>query len=267
MNMKSNIFTTLLILLVMTASCTTSANRTNSGEIGNRDDNSTRLMSYNIRNAKGLDDVTDYDRIADVINGADADIVGIQELDSVTARSEGVNVLDVLAEKTSMYSTYAAAIDYDGGKYGVGVLSKEKPISVTRVPLPCSKEPRMLLIVEMDDYYFGNTHFSLNEEDRLRAVEIIKAETEKLNPDKPYFLVGDINATPESTVVQSLAKEFTSLVSPEEFTIPATNPNRTIDYIFAYNANGDWEPLNNSGVIAEDVASDHRPLYADVDIR
>jgi len=264
--MKAKIFNVSLLLLILVTSCNTSGNRSSSSQESNQVENSIRLMSYNIRNAKGLDDVTDYDRIADIINNSAPDIIGIQELDSVTGRSQGVDVLNVLAEKTEMFSTYAAAIDYDGGKYGIGVLSKVKPVNVIKVPLPCSREPRMLLIVEMDNYYFGNTHFSLNEEDRLKSVDIIKEEVKKLNSDKPFFLVGDINATPESVVLQSLYDDFTSLVSPDEYTIPASNPNRTIDYIFAFNANGKWETLNNSGVLAEDVASDHRPLYADVNI-
>ena len=71
-------------------------------------------MSYNIRNARGLDDITDYDRIANVIKSVRPDIIGIQELDSVTGRSEGVDVLNVLSRKTLMYATYAASIDYDG---------------------------------------------------------------------------------------------------------------------------------------------------------
>ncbi|MDD3511595.1 MAG: endonuclease/exonuclease/phosphatase family protein, partial [Fermentimonas sp.] len=138
-----------------------------------QEENSIRLMSYNIRNARGLDEMTDYQRIADVINSVAPDIIAVQELDSVTARSKGVDVLDVLARNTLMNPTYASAIDYDGGKYGVGILSKEKPLSIKKIPLPGREEPRILLIVEMDDYYFGCTHFSLTDEDRLESVEII----------------------------------------------------------------------------------------------
>ena len=229
-----------------------------------KEENSIRLMSYNIRNAKGLDNVTDYDRIANIILGAAPDIIGIQELDSVTGRSNGVDVLDVLSRKTLMYSTYAASIDYDGGKYGVGVLSKEKPISVIKVALPCRNEPRMLLIVEMEDYYFGNTHFSLNAEDRMKAVEIIKSEIEKMGDNKPFFLVGDINATPESEVVKLLMSEFKSLVPINQYTIPAENPTKCIDYIFGYDGVEGWSLLTDKGVIDEKVASDHRPLFADI---
>lgn len=178
-------FILLFIINTLLASLRTFAQTT-----PDKEDNSVRLMSYNIRNARGLDNITDYDRIANVILEAAPDIIGIQELDSVTGRSKGVDVLDILSRETLMYPTYAASIDYDGGKYGIGVLSKEKPINVIKVPLPCRNEPRMLLIVELEDYYFANTHFSLNSEDRMKAVEIINREVNKLDNSKPFFLVG-----------------------------------------------------------------------------
>lgn len=235
-------------------------------EIHVQEENSVRLMSYNIRNARGLDSVTDYDRIADVILNVAPDIIAVQELDSVTTRSNGADVLDVLSRKTLMHPTYASAIGYDGGKYGIGILSKEKPLSVKKVSLPGREEPRMLLIVEMDDYYFGSTHFSLTNEDRLKSVEIIKSEAEKLNKNKPFFLAGDMNATPESKVQEEMNKSFTSLVSPKQFTYPADNPVKCIDYIYGYNGTEGWSLLTDKGVIAEKAASDHRPLFADIRI-
>ena len=229
-----------------------------------KEENSIRLMSYNIRNAKGLDNITDYDRISNIIKSAAPDIIGIQELDSVTGRSNKVDVLDVISRETLMYPTYAASINYDGGKYGIGILSKEKPINVIRVPLPCRSEPRVLLIVELKDYYFANTHFSLNEEDRMKAVEIIKNEIKKLNVNKPFFLVGDINSSPESEVIKSLLSDFRTLVPSNQLTIPADNPTSCIDYILGYNGATGWSLLTDKGVVAEKVASDHRPLYADI---
>src|SRR5688572_6887828 len=79
-----------------------------------------RLLSYNIRNAKGMDNITDYDRTVAVIKRADADIVALQEVDSVTKRSNGVDVLSHLAQKTGLHAVYGAAIDYQQGKYGLG---------------------------------------------------------------------------------------------------------------------------------------------------
>lgn len=231
-------------------------------EVPVQEGNSIRLASYNVRNSLGMDNITDHQRVADVINRINPDIIAIQELDSVTNRSNQVDVLDALSRKTLMFPTYAAAIDHDGGKYGIGVLSKEKPLSVKRIALPGREEARMLLIVELEAYYFGCTHFSLNAEDRMQSVEIIKREAGKL--DKPFFLAGDMNASPDSPVQEAMNESFTALNSPKENTYPATNPTACIDYIYGYDGMEDWSRLTNRGVIAEELASDHRPLYADI---
>ena len=101
-----------------------------------------RLMSYNVRNCRGLDDSVSYERIARIITDANADAVAIQELDSMTTRYPQQDVLGNLAALTGMYPTYAPSIDYAGGKYGIGMLSRQKPLSHRRVPLPCRSEPR-----------------------------------------------------------------------------------------------------------------------------
>ena len=44
-----------------------------------------RMMSYNIRNATGLDGKIDTRRIASVIDSVAPDVVAIQEIDSITA--------------------------------------------------------------------------------------------------------------------------------------------------------------------------------------
>ena len=49
-----------------------------------KEENSLRILSYNVRNCKGMDNLTDYQRVADVINKIAPDVVAVQELDSVT---------------------------------------------------------------------------------------------------------------------------------------------------------------------------------------
>jgi len=100
------------------------------------------LMSYNVRNCLGLDGEVSYDRVARVINDAAPDAVALQELDSMTTRYPEQDVLRNLAERTGMYPVYAASIDYRGGKYGIGMLTREKPLSFRRVALQCRSEPR-----------------------------------------------------------------------------------------------------------------------------
>ena len=141
----------------------------------NPNNNSTdtlRIMSHNVRNCKGMDLKLDYDRCADVINRAQPDIVAVQELDSMTSRYEGYYALGELATRTKMHDYYAPSIKYKGGKYGIGILSKEPAISLKQYPLPCRKEPRTMLVAEFDKFYFICTHLSLIGEDQVESVRI-----------------------------------------------------------------------------------------------
>lgn len=75
-----------------------------------------------------------------------------------------------------MFPTYAPAIDFDGGKYGVGMLSKEKPVSYRYIALPGREEERVLLWVEFERYIFCCTHLSLTPEDRMLSLPILRRE-------------------------------------------------------------------------------------------
>lgn len=223
---------------------------------------SHRVMSYNVRNCTGLDGKTDYQRIANIIKNANCEAVAIQELDSMTTRYEGQDMLKNLAELTGMYPTFAPSIDYQGGKYGIGMLTKEKPISHRRVALPCRSEPRSLEIVELKDYYYCCTHLSLHAEDRETSIGIIIDELSKL--DKPVMIAGDFNAEPEEKSMQEMAKHFQIFEKNTPYTFPANEPNIEIDYIALYSDKGATAEVNEHTVIEAKVESDHRPLVADI---
>lgn len=221
-----------------------------------------RVMSYNVRNCTGLDKITDYQRIADIIKAAECEAVAIQELDSMTTRYEGQDMLKNLADLTGMYPTFAPSIDYQGGKYGIGMLTKEKPLSHRRVALPCRSEPRSLQIVELENYYYCCTHLSLHAEDRETSIGIIVDELSKL--DKPVIIAGDFNAEPEEKSMQEMAKHFQIFEKNTPYTFPADEPNIEIDYIALYSDKGATAEVNEHTVIEAKVESDHRPLVADI---
>jgi len=221
-------------------------------------------MSYNIQNGRGMDNIVDYQRIADVITGVSPDVVALQELDSVTGRSKGIDVLARLAELTSMYAVYGASILYDGGKYGIGILSKEKPVSWKRIPLPGREELRSLLIVEFAGYIVCCTHFSLNRDDRQASVSIINEAVKDYK--KPVFLAGDINAVPSSPVLKAFNENWAVLSDTAVFTIPSDNPRRTIDYIMGYTPEGYKYSVQQNQVL-NTLASDHLPLFSDVRLK
>lgn len=134
-----------------------------------QEENTWRVMTYNIRNAKKADQETNYSQVADVIHRVAPDVVAIQEVDSATSRSHGAFVLKEIAQSTMMYHTYGAIGDFEGGKLGLGVLSKEKPLHWHTISLPGKEEPRGLLVVEFDKYVVCCTQLSLE----LRLLKFI----------------------------------------------------------------------------------------------
>lgn len=233
-----------------------------SQEKGAREDNTLRIMSYNIRNGRGMDDVSNFQRTADVINKVRPNVVAVQEVDSVTGRSGQTDVLRVLADKTLMFPIYAPAIDYDGGKYGIGMLAKEKPLGYRYLALPGREEERVLLIVEFEKYIYCCTHLSLTGEDRLASLDIIRREAAKAN--KPLFIAGDFNAHPDSEVIKGIQKDFVILTNTKQPTFPADEPTETIDYIAAYAKDTTAFTRLSSWVVNEPAASDHRPIVTDI---
>ena len=218
-------------------------------------------MSYNVKNGYGLDGVKAIERCADVIREVQPDVVAVQEVDSCTRRNK-FYVLGKMAEKAGGYHAYfGPTIPHTGGKYGIGVLSKKPALSVKFYRLPCRREPRGLLVVEFDKYYMLCTHLSLNEEDRVTSVGIIRDVVSKL--DKPAFIAGDMNARPTSKPMEAFKEYAQVLSNDKKFTIPSNEPRACIDYILG--VNGTFKVLKD--VVGYDILySDHLPLYVDVKV-
>ena len=220
-----------------------------------------RVMSYNVKNGYGLDGVKAIERCADVIREVQPNVVAVQEVDSCTRRNK-FYVLGKMAEKAGGYHAYfGPTIPHTGGKYGIGVLSKKPALSVEFHRLPCRREPRGLLVVEFDKYYMLCTHLSLNEEDRVTSVGIIRDVVSKL--DKPAFIAGDMNARPTSKPMEAFKEYAQVLSNDKKFTIPSNEPRACIDYILG--VNGTFKVLKD--VVGYDILySDHLPLYVDVKV-
>lgn len=179
-----------------------------------------QIMSYNVRHCAGTDMVVDYDRTAAVITQQQPDVIAIQELDSMTGRSGHHDQLGELASRTGYHQVFGAAIDFDGGQYGVGILTREMPLSTKHIPLP-GEEPRLLLVVELEDFVIACTHLDLEEVQRLASVPLIMEEAQRWQ--KPFLLAGDWNDTPNSELLEVMTQYFTVL-SGEEATYPADEP-------------------------------------------
>ena len=243
----------ILIVVLLVAACEPT-------NIVTRNEGELVLMSYNVRNGKGMDNKRNLNRTAAVIRAAQPDVVALQEIDSVTRRSDKVDVAAYLGRKCSMYHTFSKAIDFDGGGYGVAILSHEKPRSVKRFALPGREEARTLLVVEFKRYIFVSTHLSLTAEDRLASLGVIDSLAKAAT--KPIFFAGDWNATPDSEFGRALSQTMQYLTDSTQCTFPADNPRTVIDYIVAPRTQ--LIKVLHREVIDEPIASDHRPIFVKV---
>lgn len=225
-----------------------------------QENNQLRIMSYNVRNGNGLDGTRSYRRIGDAIRKQRPQYVAIQEVDSMTGRSGHRDVLKELAIESGLYPTFGKAISFDGGSYGVGILSAERPLSVRRIALPGREEKRTLLIAEFERFVFGCMHLSLTEADQLASLPIIRQEVKRWN--KPVVLAGDWNTEPGSQFINDFSKDFQIVTSPKQFTFPADQPTDCIDYIAIYKPGMASLVKRTAYVVNEPKASDHRPVFS-----
>lgn len=231
-----------------------------------------RLMSYNVCHCKGFDDRrVDCTRTAAAILKERPDFVGLQEVDVGVKRSGMIDEPVELGRLAGYHATFAKAIDYRGGEYGVAVLSREKPLSVQRIPIP-APEPRILLMCEFTNCWFGTTHLDSRTirgapaPSHVMAVPTISNIVVKCGVGgKPVFLTGDWNATPRSEFVARM-RRFLSILNDVKH---PTNGRQTrcIDYVAVDSANADKVSVKESHVIHECLASDHKPVIVALEIK
>ena len=161
-------------------------------------DGATRLVTYNVGVFTKYVSDGSYQMIADMMTEGKADLVGISELDSCTVRTGRVFQLKKFAElmgKEWSYE-YSRAMAYQGGAYGDGIASREKPVRAFAAPLPKGDgaEPRVMVVVEFEKYVFATTHLdhvsSLAQAGQVDEINKV-IEREFGGSKKPVFLGGD----------------------------------------------------------------------------
>ena len=205
--------------------------------------------------------------------------LSMNELDSCNTR-HNVFQIKLFAEAMGGWDyTFAQALDYKGGGYGIGIASDPSLQLQKRFRLKLDRgdgsEQRALAVCEFRDFVFCSTH--LDHKSKTAQLVQAAAITEWIkatygNTDKPVFLCGDFNALPTSETISYMKREWT-ILSPFDFTYPASQPVKCIDYIMVYrNAASRVELLEAEVPVAFKsgdvrVASDHLPVYVDVKLR
>lgn len=229
-----------------------------------------RVLTYNIHHGEGMDGRIDLERIAELIRNAEPDLVALQEVDRGVRRSGGVDQPARLAELTGMKPVFERNIEYQGGDYGNAVLSRLPIVSSRNHHLPQSlpKEQRGMLEVHVQasgrPVLFLATHLDYHPDDteRMQSVAMLRSLLQQ-GPAIPTVLAGDMNALPDSRVIDGLTSFLMDahISGPQPiFTFPADAPDRRIDYVM-YDRCHAWNCIEYR-VLDEPVASDHRPVLA-----
>lgn len=229
-----------------------------------------RILAYNIHHGAGNDEALDLERIARLIRSLEPDLVALQEIDNRTERTGGVNQAAEIGRMVGMGSVFGPFMDYQGGQYGMALLSDLPFVNPTNHELPEGAEPRSSLAIRVQlpdgagELVFAGIHFYRTDEERMaqarRLLHVLEPET------VPVILAGDFNSTPDSAVMAFIGKTFAIPAKGDDhLTFPSDRPDREIDFI-VYRPSERFTVVE-SRVIDEPVASDHRPLLLVVEFR
>ncbi|WP_405714827.1 MULTISPECIES: endonuclease/exonuclease/phosphatase family protein [unclassified Streptomyces] len=248
-----------------------------------------RVATYNIHAGAGMDNVFDLDRQTAELRSLDADVIGLQEVDVRWGdRSEWRDLAGELAGRLGMQVSFAPIYRLDPltpgapmREFGVAVLSRYRIVSaenhdITRlstqdpnpVPAPAPGFGEVVLRVKGLPVHVYATHLDYRGDPSLRIAQVadtrrIMAE-DRVSERRPVrqILLGDFNAAPAAPELAPLWQELDD-VEPGGPTYPAQDPVQRIDYVAV---SKDTVRVRDAAV-AETLASDHRPVVADLLLR
>jgi endonuclease/exonuclease/phosphatase family metal-dependent hydrolase len=233
-----------------------------------------RVMTYNIHVGVGMDKKLDLQRIADVINHEHPDLVGLQEVDRGVKRTEGKDEIGELAAMTRMDYAFAHNLDYQGGQYGVAILSRFliQKIDHQKFENKREAERRGMIRVEVEidrrKVNFVTTHLDYQYEDGrvFEAQQLLKILEDLKGP---LVVVGDLNDEPTGDAYKLMLTRFADAwlgtrARGEGFSYPADKPVKRIDYIFYGTADG---VRAKKASLINTLASDHVPVVAELELR
>jgi len=233
-----------------------------------------RVMTYNIHVGVGMDKKLDLQRIAEVISREHPDLVGLQEVDRGVKRTEEKDEIAELAKLTRMDYVFAHNLDYQGGQYGVAILSRFLIQKTDHQKYQNTREAerrgmiRVEVEVESRTINFVTTHLDYQYADgRLFETEQLLKFLDPVN--SPLIVVGDFNEEPGGDAYKLMTTKFEdawtrSRTKGAGLSYPADKPVKRIDYIFCRASD---HLRVKKIVVVNTLASDHLPVVAELEIR
>ncbi len=232
-----------------------------------------RVMSYNIHHGADRHEKNSLDSIGYFIKNSKPDIVGLQEVDSLCSRSGRIDQMKRLAEITGMHYAFIRHFPYQGGAYGLGILSKHPILKTESKKLrlltegPNGKSVSMLFatvkLSGKKKIMFVTAHYSASDK-ATRQSQVNETLQYLSDNHLPVIFTGDLNATPDAGEIQLLQQHLQSADTSLTPTFPDTLPTKKIDYILV-----SPQALRRVKNVSAPMVrhSDHLPLIAVIDLK
>ena len=238
-----------------------------------------RVMSFNIRHARGMNGEVSLQNIVAEIQSSGTDIIGLQEVDRFLPRSNTADQPAELARLLEMNVYYSASEDRHNtsnaaayirendaksgldGQYGNAILSRFPIASHQFQYLPGNSERRSLLQTEIEidgrRLTFFDTHLGVSDEDQTVQIDAIIEALKSTSG--AFILLGDFNMEPENPLLAKLSSVAPKVLLEGNVTTFAGEKDAVveIDHIFT-----NLKPETDTAWTQPTEASDHHPVLA-----
>lgn len=248
-----------------------------------------KVATYNIGKNELSGDVADLTNLNKAIAKIDADVIVLTEIDNKTARSKKVHQLEEIAKANKMHFAFGKALDFDGGEYGVGILSKYKIEKSQVINLPSGEaEQRVVLLSQITKPGFDTpiiimgTHLDWQKDPTVRIGQVRHILDASIGDTSTDFdniaasikiLAGDFNSTANELPTQEINYLWNPVLKKgvDYRTWPAVNPAIDIDHIFTFKGQV-WDVKNmqiptDSKDFQWSGVSDHLPVIVELELQ
>lgn len=227
------------------------------------------VATYNIHRCFGADGRYSPGRVAAVLEELDADIIGLQEVDTRLTAAGGHDQLSFLAQRRGFHVAAGLNIVSRRGQYGNALLSRWPIVSSRLIDLSAAgREPRGgidALVAWPAAEDVGPlraivTHFGLRGWERRRQTAALLRHIARVEAQRPLLLMGDFNEWMRfGAVSRSLGGAFGCAAPVRSF--PARWPLLPLDRICSRSLTLSSRPSRHVSQTSR-LASDHLPVKA-----
>ena len=224
-----------------------------------------KVATYNIRKAVGLDRKRSPERIIEVLNRLDADVIALQEADRRFGARQCAIPLKLLESESDLEPVPFHIRPHSMGWHGNALLVRKGTRVHFAHPLDLPMlEPRGAVMAEVE--VAGHTlrvigmHLDLSGLWRRRQIRAILDRLETLPYHQPTVIMGDMNQWSDRGALSEFAfHHFRLIRTPPSY--HASRPIAALDRIIL----SQEVHVTETGVLAEGAAlkaSDHLPIWA-----